>query len=582
MKLYSAIACAFAALWMLASPRIGAGQEAPVRVVIDGIEGELQENARHFLSLTEAADGITLTSERVEALHAAAPAEIVRALQPFGYYRPEIRSSLSRTDSMWVARYSVAPGPPIRLSDVDVRVRGEGEDEPRFRHAATGFPLQDGDVLEHGTYESGKAEFSAIAAELGYFEAAFDTARILIDLDEYDARILMRFQTGPRYAFGDLRFRQDILDTAIVRSYSPFKPGDPFSVDALLELQTNLTESPYFTRAEVVSHHEATRNTRVPVEVTLKPQKRFRYEIGAGYGTDTGFRGRGMVEVRRINRLGHRAQTELKLSQIERSISGRYLIPRTYPSSAVLTLFAGYSDLEPTTSSSDRLIFGTSLQSALGRWLNELALTYEYDSFEVGADTGTSSLLMLDVALARTSGAEPTFTENGYEIRSELRGSHDALLSSAGFAQISLRGKLIRTLAPRLRLITRIDGGATATREFRKLPPSIRFFAGGDLSVRGYEYRSLGEEDAAGNVIGGKHLLVASAELEYRFLPSWGVAAFYDAGNAFIEFPPSLERGAGTGIRWLSPIGQVRIDGAFAVSDPDTGFRLHFRVGPDL
>ena len=121
------------------------------------------------------------------------------------------------------------------------------------------------------------------------------------------------------------------------------------------------------------------------------------------------------------------------------------------------------------------------------------------------------------------------------------------------------------------------------SRTFRQLPPTARFFTGGDQSVRGYQYLSLGEHDSLGNVIGGRSLLVGSAEADYRFKSRFAFALFFDSGNAMERFTLSdLKQGAGAGIRWISPVGLIRVDGAFALSLPGTPFRIHLSLGPDL
>jgi translocation and assembly module TamA len=76
--------------------------------------------------------------------------------------------------------------------------------------------------------------------------------------------------------------------------------------------------------------------------------------------------------------------------------------------------------------------------------------------------------------------------------------------------------------------------------------------------------------------------MVGSIELEHRFKNKWGVAVFYDGGNAMDNLDDKLERGAGIGLRWQSPVGPVRIDVANAVSRPDHPWRLHISIGPDL
>ncbi len=100
--------------------------------------------------------------------------------------------------------------------------------------------------------------------------------------------------------------------------------------------------------------------------------------------------------------------------------------------------------------------------------------------------------------------------------------------------------------------------------------------------MRGFGYEELGREDEAGNVIGGEALLAASLEYEIRFLEKWGAAVFYDTGNAFKTFGDPLEYGAGIGARWRSPIGPIRADFAWALSEEGRPFRFHLNIGPDL
>jgi translocation and assembly module TamA len=120
------------------------------------------------------------------------------------------------------------------------------------------------------------------------------------------------------------------------------------------------------------------------------------------------------------------------------------------------------------------------------------------------------------------------------------------------------------------------------TDDFRILPPRIRYFAGGDRSVRGYGFHELGREDEEGNVIGGETIAAASVEGEFWFLEKWGVAAFVDAGDADEGFPTSPRVGVGMGGRWLSPVGPVRLDVGRGLSRPEKSITIHLSIGPDL
>jgi translocation and assembly module TamA len=186
----------------------------------------------------------------------------------------------------------------------------------------------------------------------------------------------------------------------------------------------------------------------------------------------------------------------------------------------------------------------------------------------------------------RVRANDQVFPSKGWRVRLSLQGSPGGL-ASPSLGQIEALAKLIHPIARNTRVLLRANVGRTFSSNFRSLPPTLRFFAGGTETVRGFGYLELGPPDSLGHVIGGPVLEVASVELDHKIFNRWAVAAFTDVGNALNSFTLSvkqgaLEQGVGAGIRWVSPIGLVRIDGAFAVTRPGTPFHLHFSVGPDL
>ncbi|MFH1025079.1 MAG: BamA/TamA family outer membrane protein, partial [Nitrospirota bacterium] len=145
-------------------------------------------------------------------------------------------------------------------------------------------------------------------------------------------------------------------------------------------------------------------------------------------------------------------------------------------------------------------------------------------------------------------------------------------------------GSTIVSLPWRLSLYTRINGAVTAQEDsIRHIPASLRFFTGGDRSIRGYKYQSLGPKNEKGDVIGGKNLLVGSVELERALFSDWGIAAFYDAGNSFNSFSDiKLYEGAGIGLRYYTQIGAIRLDIARQIDVSNPTFRIHFSLGIEL
>lgn len=552
-----------------------------LRVEVEGVRRELERNIRSVLSL-EKLEKDELTEERIRRLHAEAPGEIEEALQPYGYYRPVVRPALKQEGDLWIARYDVDAGPPVKIASVDLQILGAGNTDPRFRELVGRFPMKRGDVLFHPDYEQGKHALENLAAEEGYLDAAFKSNQVRVDLQRYRADVILHYDTGPRYRFGEVRFNQDVLDPKLLEGYVTFKRGEPLDVNKVLELQNGLSDSPYWSRVEVVTRQDQAQGLEVPIEVDLVPSKTMRFSGGLGYGTDTGARASGAWELRRLNRLGHRAEAEVKASQIDQSLKLSYLIPGAYPRTDVLSFNAAYHRQDTDTSLSETGLIGSQLTESRGPWREAFSLNYQRENFEVGLDKGISNLLVPGASLERVEADDRIFTTNGYRVRFSLQGAEASLLSDASFVQGDMEGKVIRTLGTRNRIIGRAEAGYTATNAFRELPPTFRFFAGGDRSVRGFAYRSLGRKDEAGNVIGGESLLVGSLEYELWFLPKYGAAVFYDTGNASQSFDGALARGAGFGIRWRSPIGPIRADVAWALSEEGRPLRFHLNIGPDL
>jgi translocation and assembly module TamA len=555
-------------------------------VEVDGVKRDLERNIRSVLSL-EKLDKDELTEERIRRLHADATAEIEEALQPFGYYRPVVRSELRQEKDQWIARYDVDAGPPVKVASVDLRIVGAGSDDSRFREIAADFPVKQGKVLFHPDYEQGKHALENLAAEEGYLDAAFQASEVRVDLQRYRADVILHYDTGPRYRFGEVRFNQDVLNPDLLTGYVTFKRGEPLDVNKVLELQNALSDSPYWSRVEVVTRQDQARGLEVPIDVDLVPSKTMRFSGGIGYGTDTGARVSGAWELRRLNRRGHRGEAEVKGSKIAQSLKLSYLIPGPYPRTDVLSFNAAYQREDTDTSLSETGLIGSQLTQSRGKWREAYSLTYQREDFEVGLDQGISNLLVPGASWERVEADDRIFTTNGYRARLAVQGAEGSLLSDSSFLQGHLEGKVIRTLGERNRIIGRAEVGYTATDEFRELPPTFRFFAGGDRSVRGFGYQSLGREDEAGNVIGGESLMVASLEYELWFPEEmWGqklgAAVFYDTGNASQSFGGLLARGAGVGVRWRSPIGPIRADVAWALSEEGRPLRFHLTIGPDL
>lgn len=532
-----------------------------------------------------------LTPERVQALHQRAATQIREALAPFGYYRVEVDERLEVPDDpngRWVASYSVRRGEPVRIGSVSYRITGPGADDPAFPKA---FPMQPGDVLLHDRYTKARDEIRAIAAGQGYLDYQLVGHQVLIDPVAYEALIDFHMETGPRYFLGEVRFEQDFLDDDFLQRFVTFEPGVRYDPDLLLRLQGRLLGTEYFDTVELIPRKdEAGDDNVIPIEVVATRNKANKYRFGLGYGTDSGPRATLEWRRRYLTRFGHKLRTELSWSQNIQRLEADYRIPIGNPVRDYLQIRPELLSYDTATRQGDSMTvqFAHSVVTPRG-WRRTAGVDYHYEDYQVIAeDQSRVNELVPNVSWAKTVSDDPIFTGRGYRLKYSLLGALEGVVSPHSYLSGTVGFKWVRSFADGgFRFITRTDLGATLAETVLDLPGSRRFFAGGDTSIRGWDIDVLGPRDPdTREVVGGRYLAVGTLELERRIRGDWSAAVFTDFGNAFDPaYENAFEVSAGLGVRWRSPVGQIRVDVAFALTkdDDDTlPARLHFVIGPDL
>ncbi|WP_143004149.1 autotransporter assembly complex protein TamA [Thiohalorhabdus denitrificans] len=581
-------------------PGLAPADPDTLRLEVDGVSGELERNIRAYLSIAELAGTEDPDPTNISRNHRAAPEEIREALQPFGFYNPDIRGSLDRDGDAWVARYEVDRGPPTIITELELRIMGPGRDDGGLARVLEDSGLKEGERLRHDRYSATKDDLLEQAVASGYLDARFTRNEIRVHPARNEARVALVMDSGPAYYFGNIRVEQDILDPAFVERLLPVERAERLTSRRLLDLQFALSDTDYFERVAVnMARQEAAPYTPeedgaeeariVPVEVATDPKKPRLYSIGVGYGTDTGPRLTGAVEFRHINQQGHQFRTDLFLSEVRQGLAARYRIPIKNVRTDSYNILGRITQEELGDTRNHRYLFGVSEDRGFLGWQRSLYANVSRDFTFVGDDDRDYTFLAPGGSMSRSKADDRLYPRRGWSLFFDLHGAHESLLSDASFLQGQTRAQGILPLGPQTRLLGRVHAGATRVNRVTDIPASERFFAGGDRSVRGYPYQDLGPQDADGHTIGGRYLLTGSVEVDHRVWGNFGVAAFWDAGNASNQWPPDPVEAVGVGLRYASPLGMIRLDFATPQDTiiredlemaPD--WRLHFSMGPDL
>ncbi|KMN19343.1 autotransporter assembly complex protein TamA [Pseudomonas weihenstephanensis] len=510
--------------------------------------------------------------------------QALKASQALGYYNPTIDSEVKPGDPPRLV-LSIDPGEPVHLRNVNVRVEGEAASLKAFQIPASD-DLKPGAVLNQGDYESAKQMIQNRALRYGFFNGQFIKHELLVDPKGGYADINLVYRSGPRFVLGKVSFGGDTpFDEVLLQRMVPFKPDTPYDSQLVNELNQNLQSSGYFEVVRVDAAPSTAVGQVIPVDVELHTRKPRTMTLGLGYSTDTGPRGKASWMRHWDNARGDSYGFESEISQPKQNVGAWYDIPLDPPLTDKLRFAAGYQyeEIANTDTLSKLLTVGPEWHSKLDNgWTRIVSLKWQHEEYRLGDDSGLSTLLMPGVSysvLRSDNRIDPT---HGYSVSLDAQVAKEGLMSDTNLLHGNAQFKALTTVWDKHRFLGRVQFGGSATNGYKSIPPSLRFFAGGDQSVRGYDYQSLSPKNSDGDRIGGRYMVAGSVEYQYQFAEKWRWATFVDKGNAFnsLDFP-SLKTGVGMGIRWISPVGPIRLDLAHALDD-DGGVRLHFSMGPEL
>jgi translocation and assembly module TamA len=553
-----------------------------VQVRIDGA-GDLRRLLEEQLDIVRRRSEEGLSPDEIERLFAATPGQIRELLATEGYFSPLIRPEFDRNAAPPVARFTVDPGRRTVVTQVDIRFKGaiaEGPhaDPRRMERLRRRWPLDPGEAFRQADWSAAKSGLLKGLLTEDYPAAAITDSEARIDPAVAAATLTVEVDSGPFFTFGELevhgleRYTRDIVD-----ALNPIHPGDAYSQEKLNELQARLDDTGYFRSTFAAADVDPAHPERVPVRVDVVENQRRRLGLGIGFSTDSGAR----LQVKWLDRnflnRNWRLESELRFDRLTRLAGGDvYLQPLA--NGWLPSFGARFERTLNGLEQDDKLRTGLRIASPNKLDEKAWALTYYADRERIGdAYLNNRQALVASFSYTKRRLDHPLTPRRGYLASIDLGVGASGVLNEHNLLRAVARATWLTPFVQRWHGVLRGQVGQVFGAGRESVPEDLLFRTGGDQSVRGYGYNTLGPT-LNGVVVGGTVSAVVSAELIYQFTPQWGGAVFTDAGNAadsWREF--RFKRGSGIGARWQSPIGPVNLDFAYghAIHQP----RLHFSIG---
>lgn len=555
-------------------------------VKVEGISGEVRSNVD---ALLQPVKENSFTEVR-QTYRAQVDRAIKRALQALGFYQSVIhyswQESKGKKPAILVAKIHL--GKPARVAATSLTIRGEAKHDEVFEALKENLPKKDRQ-LNHGEYESFKSSIERAVIRHGYFDGEFVTSELGVDAVENKAYWTFDYDAKTRYRFGDIHFIGSQIREPIMVNLLPFKKGDPYTSDDISELNRRLSATGWFNSVVVspdIFSGRGSPDKSLPVYANVTPKKENAVETGLGFSTDVGPRGSVTWRKPWLNDSGHSLEASTELSSKEQLADVSYKIPLEKSALEHYWVIQGgikKEDLNDTKSDSASAMISRHWAPYEG-WQRDVHLRWSINDFDQGEISDKTMLIYPGVTFSKTTtlgGLMPTW---GLSQRYTIDWSNTTWGSDIDFVVLEAQHALIKTFADRHRFVLRSHLGWIQTDDFEQVPPDLRFFAGGDRSVRGYKYESISPEDENGDLTGAEKLVTGSFEYQYRVTGNWWGAVFFDIGQAVNNFNnQDWKKGVGVGVRWQSPLGPIKLDIATPVGDPDKhDVQFYIGLGPEL
>lgn len=549
------------------------------------------------------AESERITRSELTRLIAATPTQVRDLLQTEGYFSVQVQTQLeplgppATADStqQMAVRLQVDVGARTLVDRVTINVSGPlrtradaGDSEARtlIERLQGSWSLPVGQPFVQGAWSDAKAHVLTLLRAEGYATPVWQDTRASVRADVARASLQLDLASGPLYHVGEVRY-QGLAHIApdAMQAMLPFEPGAALREQPLIDYQERLARTSLFDTVAVTALPDPEHPDATPVLVRVSERSLQQITLGPGISDSTGAR----VTVEHLHQnifdLGWQAKSKAQLGQSAQSVSLDLTShPHPGPYRNLIAAALGRSVASGLEVSEERLRLGRTQDTERIERLYyvewQRALTRPADGGPISDDT---SSVTLNYQWVWRELDNPILPTRGYSASAEAGFGHSfhTSVDSGWFTRGTARLTGYWPVGQSWYGQARLQFGEVYANSSTSVPYTLLFRAGGDDSVRGYGYQTLGPSDASGTAVGGRVLAASSIELARPIsarMPALWWAAFVDAGNAAPDWghlKPAL--GYGVGLRWRSPVGPLRID--LAYGQDVRRVRLHFTVG---
>lgn len=552
-------------------------------ISIDTQDSEIKDMIEEHLPLITQQQEEVLDKEQVGFLAEEAPDNVKTMLRSKGYFN----SKVSLTEKNGGYTVHIIPGPRTKISNVSVAILGDilsdGNLAEYYRNAMSNWQQPVGGDFNQDDWESSKTSVLSAVTRKGYPLAKLGNTQATVNPDTSTADLNVIVDSNRPILFGNFEITgTQRYPEQIVSGLARFRPGMPYDLDLLLDLQQALEQNGHYSGASVQADFDHLQDNRVPVKVSVTEVKRHKLETGVRLDSEYGLGGRIAYDHYNLFNKGYIGSLVWDMDKYETTLAAGISQPRNYRGKYWTT---NVSYNRSTTQNLEKRSLSSGIwhvrdRNGIDARLGVEFLVEDRKIPDTDYDLGKSHATMLTASWKRQLLNSELHPENGYYLDGKIGTTLGKFLSSTVLTRASARAGYFFTPENKKigTFIIRGQAGYTVARKDAEVPSGLMFRSGGASSVRGYELDSIGLAGPNGSVLPERAVFVGSLEYQLPFTRTLSGAVFHDMGDVSTNFKHmTLKHGSGLGVRWFSPLAPFSFDIAYGHSDRK--IRWHISLG---